>query len=142
MGRRHRRKCDCGRRIPEDRRWFCSYTCSVTADRGKPYRQGILLITEMWSEQSGRCLLCGEPFQGAPRQTVVDHDHRTGAIRGLLHQKCNLRLGHFENFQGTVAQRDAQYGEFAIRAVAYVAAAARREIREISGDYAGAPLAA
>jgi hypothetical protein len=43
----------------------------------------------MLNEQDGRCAIC----QRTPRYNLdVDHDHRTGAIRGLLCKLCNRRL--------------------------------------------------
>lgn len=45
--------------------------------------------------QGGRCALCkGECSIG---EAVVDHDHKTGEIRGVLHRGCNAMLGHIEN---------------------------------------------
>lgn len=46
----------------------------------------------MVSEQKGMCALCCRPL-GDMRQTI-DHDHDTGAIRGIVHWQCNLVLGH------------------------------------------------
>ena len=48
---------------------------------------------EILLSQSGACAICGtQPQEGA--RLVVDHDHTTGAIRGLLCRKCNLGIGH------------------------------------------------
>ena len=42
--------------------------------------------------QQGTCALCGEYFT-EKFPPVVDHDHKTGKFRGLLHNKCNAILG-------------------------------------------------
>lgn len=51
----------------------------------------------LYDKQGGFCALCGDPFNG---KVHVDHDHLTGAVRGLLHPTCNLLLGHYEAFGG------------------------------------------
>lgn len=51
---------------------------------------------EFLAKQDGRCGLCGERF--VPGEVVVlDHDHKTGYVRGALHRGCNAALGHIEN---------------------------------------------
>jgi hypothetical protein len=38
--------------------------------------------------------LCGLPIVKKP---CLDHDHSTGAVRGVLHNGCNALLGKLEN---------------------------------------------
>lgn len=53
---------------------------------------------ELLDKQGGRCLLCWEPINlSAPREAVVDHDHNTGEIRGVLHSWCNGAEGKAYN---------------------------------------------
>ena len=47
---------------------------------------------EMLAAQDGVCAVCGDPPRGGKR-LHVDHDHSTGAVRGLLHGSCNRALG-------------------------------------------------
>jgi len=44
----------------------------------------------MLAEQHGRCALCNEPLAHG---WVIDHDHLTLRVRGLLHGRCNTLLG-------------------------------------------------
>lgn len=43
--------------------------------------------------QGDKCAICVLP----DRDWVVDHDHRTGAVRGILCRQCNLGLGGFRD---------------------------------------------
>jgi hypothetical protein len=46
---------------------------------------------ELLEQQDGVCAICKRrPRNG--RFLVVDHDHRTGLVRGLLHNRCNRLL--------------------------------------------------
>lgn len=49
--------------------------------------------------QGGRCAICGSDHpNGRPGHTfAVDHDHTTGAVRGILCAKCNHGLGQFHD---------------------------------------------
>lgn len=48
-------------------------------------------VDRMMAEQRNRCAICGDHF--ATTKAVVDHDHSTGAVRGLLCHPCNVLLG-------------------------------------------------
>lgn len=45
--------------------------------------------------QHGLCLICGRPPHGRVKLLVVDHNHLTGKVRGLLCSECNTALGLF-----------------------------------------------
>lgn len=51
--------------------------------------------TELLASQGARCALCKLPCSA--EQSVLDHDHSTGAIRATLHRSCNALLGKVEN---------------------------------------------
>jgi hypothetical protein len=46
-------------------------------------------------KQDNRCAFCGGLFEGTCRDKfapVIDHDHESNKIRGLVHQRCNRVL--------------------------------------------------
>jgi len=55
---------------------------------------------EMVKRQCGVCLICGKPDKR--RNLGVDHDHKTGKIRGLLCSGCNGSLGWYELFKDNI----------------------------------------
>ena len=55
----------------------------------KPLREQIL------REQHGLCAICYEIV--LPTEAVLDHCHKTGYIRAVLHRGCNAYIGHMEN---------------------------------------------
>lgn len=44
-------------------------------------------------EQEGGCGICRKPVTEYGARFVVDHDHRTGSVRGVLCSRCNTSLG-------------------------------------------------
>jgi len=43
--------------------------------------------------QGGGCAICGKPPKPGGRRLAVDHNHRTGEVRGLVDAACNRMLG-------------------------------------------------
>lgn len=59
------------------------------------------------SDQGNRCALCkGQLGIKAPLDPVLDHDHKTGSVRGVLHRGCNSLLGKVENNAARYGVRD------------------------------------
>lgn len=50
---------------------------------------------QMLAEQDGKCAICksDDPIRTASRFFSIDHDHKTGAVRGLLCSPCNSGIG-------------------------------------------------
>lgn len=52
------------------------------------------------NKQKGACAICREAFASKPQ---IDHDHSTGAVRGLLCTKCNTALGKFKDSRAVLS---------------------------------------
>jgi hypothetical protein len=52
---------------------------------------------KLFQVQSGCCAICKRHQSEFKKALCVDHDHKTGKIRGLLCQKCNQGLGLFND---------------------------------------------
>ena len=47
---------------------------------------------QMLAEQDHLCALCRRPL--SLKWQTIDHDHKTGAVRGIVHRACNLVIGN------------------------------------------------
>lgn len=58
----------------------------------------------LFTAQEGKCACCCLRWGGNAKHPdlVVDHDHATGKIRGLLCPDCNQMLGHAKDSQDTL----------------------------------------
>lgn len=63
----------------------------------KNYGMTIEDFNKILRSQDGKCANSGCSTRGA---LVVDHDHKTGKIRGLLCHRCNRALGQAEDSPG------------------------------------------
>mgnify|MGYP001560667326 CR=1 FL=1 len=73
----------------------------IFAERKRRYDLSTFGITEkdyevMYKKQNGVCSICKGPSLNGKRLRI-DHDHKTGRIRGLLCNGCNLGLGNFKD---------------------------------------------
>ena len=71
-----------------------------TPDYNRQYLYGI--TPEQWEEmlaaQDDKCAICGTAdWGGYHNRPHADHDHATGAFRGILTHGCNLGLGNFDD---------------------------------------------
>lgn len=49
--------------------------------------------------QDGVCAICSRKPKAGGKRMAVDHDHRTGRVRGLLCIRCNRMLGYYNEDQ-------------------------------------------
>lgn len=60
-------------------------------------RRGIKMTRAEYEEARliTHCEICGDPVAGLTHH--LDHDHKTGRLRGVLCNHCNSGLGHFRD---------------------------------------------
>lgn len=76
---------------------------------------------ELYELQRGRCAICRTPHKARLAPLVIDHDHATGCVRGLLCATCNTALGQFQD-RVDVLRRAVEYltaSPFAERQITY-----------------------
>lgn len=87
----------------------------MTLERDRQYRKryGITLADydAMLAAQGGGCAICGSKKSGPKGFCfAVDHCHKTGAVRGLLCNKCNSNLGWIAWYEQHRARIDEYLG--------------------------------
>jgi hypothetical protein len=66
-------------------------------ERGIAKRYNLTLeqYADLKNEYNNKCAICGKTCKN--KRLCVDHDHKTGKIRGMLCHLCNRGLGHFQD---------------------------------------------
>lgn len=82
------------------------------ASRVLKCRYGITMAEyhQMFEAQGGHCALCPK-IRYQKRRLSVDHDHATGATRGILCDRCNVSLSVVEN-QDFLARAQAYLAKY------------------------------
>jgi hypothetical protein len=52
---------------------------------------------KLFLKQNKCCAICNTLAKGLKRRLDVDHNHKTGKVRGLLCAGCNIGLGRFKD---------------------------------------------
>jgi hypothetical protein len=79
---------------------------AITKNRERLYGLTEDRYTELWAQQGGVCAICLQ--EGETRGLGVDHDHETGAVRGLLCGSCNRAIGMLQE-RADLMQRATEY---------------------------------
>lgn len=106
------RKCDKITRdirykIPENREKINARTrqCYLKSAYGLSLEAYKLLFVK----QYGKCKICYKHQSELDERLSVDHDHKTGKVRGLLCRGCNRLLGYLENSTSIILCRAKEY---------------------------------
>jgi len=81
----------CGELAADGSALWDGYTSARDKELRRCYGLKLTHYQAILDAQHGVCALCGKP-PTTGRALVVDHDHQTGEIRGLLHQRCNRQV--------------------------------------------------
>ncbi|QRV53519.1 endonuclease VII domain-containing protein [Streptomyces californicus] len=83
---------------------YCSAECSAVATTARRYGLTARELAGIRERQGGRCAVCKTPDE----RLFVDHNHVSGAVRGLLCGTCNSGIGMLKD-SPTVLEAAAAY---------------------------------
>lgn len=82
----------------------CKKEYDKTYHKLKKFNLSLKQYKQIIKEQNNRCLICGKNFDDIYRNLKqnhvyytprIDHDHKSGKVRGILCHHCNTALGSF-----------------------------------------------
>lgn len=97
LARRSNGQCERCAAARDSNSVFCREHRAINAGRAGRHLASLEIREKILDRQRGLCPLCQHPVS---LWDDIDHEHNTGKIRGLLHNKCNRALGHIEQQPG------------------------------------------
>lgn len=85
--------------------WWTNWRSTLSKKGLTPVKFALL-----WLEQNGVCQICNTKPTKMRKQLFIDHDHKTGRVRGLLCNECNFGLGKFQD-NSSLLRNAASYVE-------------------------------
>ena len=77
------------------------HSCHKHLCRTRHYKERYNITLEEYDslveKQKGKCKICGTTDPKSAGRFVIDHNHKTGEVRGLLCQPCNAMLGQAQD---------------------------------------------
>lgn len=89
---------------------YCKKCCNIK-HVCKTYKISEAVYAEMIERSKGMCEIC----DSEPKRLVVDHDHQTGQVRGLICDTCNHFLGMIEKNPNLVTRADVYLANHATK---------------------------
>lgn len=71
--------------------------CDTCYARKRHYGLAPSDFEKLFKRCKGRCLICYCELRNPSKLLHIDHDKKTGRVRGILCQRCNQGLGLFEH---------------------------------------------
>jgi hypothetical protein len=84
--------------------------CVKNKNMKSKYHIDLTQYNELFAKQNGLCAGCYRHPTQLKRNLFIDHDHKTGKVRGLLCITCNTTLGKLLD-DATILRRLADYLE-------------------------------
>jgi hypothetical protein len=80
-----------------NKKWYISHPEVLRNQTLRKYGLTYAEFELLLAQQNFGCAMCGTKIPGGRGTFHVDHNHKTGRIRGLLCSTCNHKLGVLEN---------------------------------------------